>query len=729
MQRQRIAITGLVQGVGFRPFIFRLATSLLLTGYIRNTPTGIVIEIQGDASNVSHFLKKMTEEKPPLAYYAKVTVTGLSPQSEEVFSIQASSSGGQQEAWVLPDVATCPECLLEMKNPEDNRYQYPFINCTNCGPRFSIITHTPYDRHKTTMHQFAFCRQCLGEYQQTDSRRFHAEPIACPICGPQLSRTIEDIARLLLQGNIIALKGLGGYQLLVDATNERAVNTLRQRKCRPDKPLAVMFADVHALKKEVKLTKAAEKIISAKEAPIVVVGKRSANKLASSVAPDSRNLGCFLPYTPLHHLILEKVKRPIVCTSGNCSGEPIITDDGEAIKKLGTIADYVIGHNRPIAHHVDDSVVRLNHNQPLMIRRARGYAPLPIIANMSLPPLLALGGQQKNTVSFSQGNRVIVSQHLGDMDNQASILCLQKTIDEYQHLFKIHPEYIVCDAHPEYETTQLADSFGLPIIKVYHHEAHAAACLLDNQWEDDALVVAWDGTGLGRDNSLWGGEFLLYTNKQYQRVAHIKPFTLIGGEQAIKEPKRIGLALLYEIYGADCFNLPWVQTIFSQEEIRVYARLLGTNTNCVKTTSVGRLFDGVASLINLKHRVSYEGQAAMMLEDIADEKNGREYSASLDWTDMVEQIYLDSQRQINSHLIASAFHRSLASMIAGVALRIKCPAVALTGGCFQNVRLTQETQEKVKLSTMRVLVHRQLPPNDGSLSAGQIMLAKGQLCA
>jgi hydrogenase maturation protein HypF len=797
-QRLAIEIRGAVQGVGFRPFVFRLASSLALDGWVRNDSRGVSIEVEGDPSLLESFLERLPAEAPAISIIQDLEARWLEAAGHAGFRIDHTDAGGAKTVLVLPDVATCPQCLSEMNTPGDRRFRYPFTNCTNCGPRFSIIEALPYDRPNTTMRSFVMCELCRAEYEEPGNRRFHAQPNACPQCGPQLTllstegallaaadEALERAARALAAGKILALKGLGGFHLMVDARDEEAVALLRQRKARPGKPLALMVGTLEQARQLGEVSENGAQAMLAAQAPIVLLRRSELSRslVADDIAPDTETLGVMLPYTPLHHLLFREVDFPLVATSGNLSDEPICIDNDEAIERLGGIADLFLVHDRPITRHVDDSVVWLVEDAPQPLRRARGMAPLPVLLASPAPTILAVGAHLKNAVALSVDDNVFISQHIGDMETVEAVDAFERVIEDFLALYEAEPVAIAHDLHPGYMTTQWArrvtsggrgreprgrgdnrtsglpdmpgrsgDSggprfqqlAGLPLIPVQHHHAHLASCLAEHGVEGKALAVSWDGTGFGTDGTVWGGEFLLGDTCDYDRVAHLRPFRLAGAEAAVHEPRRVALALLWEIFGDTAFEQGTValNRSFSEPERRVLSRLLESGFRAPFTTSAGRLFDGVAALIGLHPKVSYEAQAAMALERIADTavqdaypmplSDGHAEAGStemLDWRPLVEAVLEDCRRRVDAGIIAGRFLNALVESIVAVARGCQPPRVVLTGGCFQNRWLVERTAARLRGEGFAVLLHRRVPPNDGGISLGQVAVAAARLRA
>jgi hydrogenase maturation protein HypF len=768
-RRLQIAIKGAVQGVGFRPFVFRLATELGLAGQVRNDSQGVHIEVEGERPLLEQFLARLPQELPPLAMILSCEHAWLVPLGYADFTIVHSADQGAPTTLLLPDVATCPACLAEVADPADRRYRYPFTNCTNCGPRFTIIEALPYDRPFTTMRGFPLCPACQREYEDPHDRRFHAQPNACPVCGPQLAfATLAESAdadaaipglaivsrddaalaatvAALRAGRIVAVKGVGGFHLMLDPTSEDAVARLRRRKFREEKPFALMCRDLAQARSLCAIAPPAADLLNSPAAPIVLLPRLPGAPVAVAVAPGNPYLGLMLPAMPLQQLLLQALPGPILATSGNRSDEPICTDDAEAAARLGGIADAFLLHNRPIARHVDDSVATLFCGAPRLLRRARGYAPLPVLLEQPAPTVLALGAHLKNTVALSVGRQVFVSQHIGDLATAEALQAFERVCTDFLRLYDVRPAVIAHDLHPDYASThyahrllaELATDGDQPPARfaVQHHHAHLAACLAENQAAGPALGVIWDGTGYGFDGSIWGGEFLLGDQAASQRVAHLRRFRLPGGEAAVREPRRVALALLWELYGPAVLerdDLPVIRR-FGDQERRLFGRMLARGLNSPLTSSAGRLFDGVAALIGLRDTVNYEGQAAMQLEWIADANEHGRYPFAvesppnspllLDWQPCLEALLADLARGESPAIMAARFHNGLVQLIATVAGHCAVARVALSGGCFQNRLLTEGSARRLQAAGHDVLLHRQLPPGDGCISLGQVAAA------
>jgi hydrogenase maturation protein HypF len=693
--------------------------------------------LEADAPILTEFLERLRTQLPFPGQIEDWDVEAHPLVHFPRFEIRASVPG-PKTATILPDLATCPACLAEIFDPQNRRYRYPFTNCTHCGPRYSIIEGLPYDRGATSMRAFSLCAGCEQEYRDPGNRRFHAQPNACPACGPQIElwdATGQILAQgegvltktlvALQQGKIVAIKGLGGLQLWVDARQERAVQRLRQRKYRPVKPLAVMYPQLDQVSQDCDVGPAEADLLTSPAAPIVLLRKRSRFSLAPSLAPNNPELGAMLPSTPLHHLLLRDYVGPVVATSGNLAGEPICIDNAEALQRLSAIADLFLVHNRPIVRSVDDSVVRVIQGQPYLIRRSRGYVPLPLTLPQALPiPALAVGGQLKNTLALALGNQAYLSQHIGDLDTPASYQAFENTLTSLAELYDFHPQVIVHDSHPDYLSTQYAEHCPQPKLAVQHHYAHALAVMAEHHLAPPVLAVTWDGTGYGLDGTIWGGEFLRIEATTGQRVAHLAPFPLLGGEQAIKDPRRIALALCS---GQD-LPVSLVQT-FSAQELKNLDYLRTQPHLCPLTSSVGRLFDGVSALLGLCETVTFEGQAAMALAAQVDETlPSAPYPFKLEGTDpqliqwrpLLQAIRQDLQDSVPVAKIATRFHHTLVAIIVTVAQGQGISRVVLGGGCFQNRFLLEQSIIGLRQAGFEVYWPRLVPPNDGGLALGQL---------
>lgn len=767
LQCLNLHISGSVQGIGFRPFVYRLAKELELKGWVNNNAQGVEIAVEGDRQQLDLFIERLQSEKPARSQIQQITQEWSAPAHYQDFEIHESTDDASiKTAVILPDLATCDDCLRDIFDEQNRRYRYPFTNCTNCGTRYSIIKAVPYDRHNTTMHRFQMCNHCQTEYDQPLDRRFHAQPNACPKCGPHLEIWDRDGQVLVIgeqaflttvqairEGKILAIKGLGGFQLVVDANNAEAIAKLRSRKHRPHKPFALMYPNLESIHQDCQVSTLEAQLLKSTEAPIVLLQK--VNKRLKPLVSDNDYIGVMLPYTPLHHLLMTELQSPIVATSGNLSDEPICIDNQEAIASLGNIADLFLVHNRDIAQPVDDSVVRVIGDRPVILRRARGYAPSPINMSAPLAPqywgeteykkspsigglrglkILALGGHLKNTIALSINNSIILSQHIGDLETTKAFEHFQRIIQGLSETYEFQPEAIACDAHPDYLSSQyarqLAQSLQIPLITVQHHYAHALACMVDNQIVSPVLGIAWDGTGYGTDGTIWGGEFLKITDSGFARIVHLQPFPLLGGDKAAKEPRRVALGMLWEIFGDRLWDLelPTLQS-FTNSELRILKTLLTKPHHLPKTSSIGRMFDAVASLLNIYQITSFEGQAAIALEQICDATIDDFYGmdvkndGKIDWTNLIQSILEDIQNQTVSATIATKFHNSLVAVMVAIAKQIGIEKIGLTGGCFQNRYLTERAIEKLTQAGFQVYCHQNIPPNDGGIAAGQIMAA------
>jgi hydrogenase maturation protein HypF len=769
-----------------------LATELGLQGYVNNSAQGVTIEVEGPGQSLEQFLLRLEAEQPPRSFIQGLEASWLDTVGYGSFEIRHSEAGGQKTALVLPDIASCPECVNEVFDPKNRRYFYPFTNCTNCGPRFSIIDALPYDRVNTSMRSFVMCERCLAEYQNPLDRRFHAQPNACPACGPTLalwdargrclivpSQGSRDIlqraADVVREGRILAVKGLGGFHLMGAADNEQTVRRLRELKHREEKPFALMFPSLASIERECYLSSGERRVLCSAEAPILLLRRsEQTTDVCSAVAPGNPFLGAMLPYTPLHHLLLSVLGCPVVATSGNLSDEPICIDEQEAVERLGGIADFFLVHNRPIVRHVDDSIVRMMAGREMVIRRARGYAPFPITLHnkeQSADKVLAVGAHLKNAIALSSGSQVFISQHIGDLETDQAYSAFQRVISDFENLFETRPAVIAADAHPDYLSTCFARGAtdnqpgrdgphdkssdpALPrLFNVQHHLAHVLACAAENEVPLPALGVSWDGTGYGMDGTIWGGEFLLVSDNHWERVAHVRTFPLPGGDKAIKEPRRTALGLLFECFGEDAFSMD-VDPIraFSGTELVALKTILHRGLNSLRTSSMGRLFDAIASLIGLRHRVRFEGQAAMELEfALRDADTGLVYSLPykrgtettvntrdratvnrpyiLDWSELIKEVIEDRRTDVPTSTISAKFHNSLVEAIVEVARHVGQPRVVLSGGCFQNQYLTERTIRRLRQEGFQPYWHQRVPPNDGGICLGQVVAVVQNLCS
>ncbi len=787
-RRLRITVRGVVQGVGFRPFVYRAAREESLSGWVLNEADAVRIEVQGDDGSLDRFLQTLRHAHPPQARIESLDVGEVEAESvvpsPDGFEIRMSSGQAEPRPTIPADLAICGECLQEISDPQQRRYRYPFTNCTNCGPRWSIIQQLPYDRPRTSMHAFQMCRDCQAEYEHPGDRRFHAQPIACPECGPQLTLldakgrplaerdlALRQAADAVCAGRILALQGLGGFQLIADATSEPAVQRLRERKRRPDKPLAIMLGTLDEVRRRCHVSEAEAAALQSPAAPILLLTRRHdaqcVHDVAPAVAPGNPQLGVMLPYTPLHHLLLSHAARPLICTSGNLSEEPMAIAADDALQRLGPIADLMLTHDRPIVRPVDDSVARVISGRLQILRRARGYAPLPIRMHRELPTILAVGGHLKNTVGLSLGASVVMTAHIGDLDTSLSVEVHRRAIEDLVQFFGATPQAVACDLHPDYASTrhaeQLATAWGVPLVPVQHHHAHVASCVAEHGLEGPVLGLSWDGTGYGTDRTVWGGEVLLCDGAEFARASHLRTFPLPGGDQAARQPRRSALGVLYEIFGLEAADAarPW----FAAEELRMLIAACGRPKLFPQTSSMGRLFDAVAALCGLPACVTFEGQAAMALEFAADPDvrdayplpllplgerglrrtalpgrpdgpEGPSYvgnssagavtdadPAVLDWEPMIRAILADRSAGVPVAEIAAHFHNALAVAAVEAARMVGCPQVVLSGGCFQNALLTERVQGALLEAGFRVYLHREVPPGDGGIALGQVLIA------
>lgn len=753
MQRRAISVSGMVQGVGFRPFVFGLASRLGLAGFVRNEGGGVLIEVEGMSRDLDAFCEKLVANAPPLARLEGVSSRLVSLRGSNRFEIHESEVHSMADVFISPDLATCDDCRKELFTPSDRRYRYPFINCTNCGPRLTIVLGVPYDRPQTTMNSFAMCGACRAEYEDPRDRRFHAQPIACPNCGPQLqlhderaepieaSDPVTSFAQAILQGRIGALKGIGGFHLVCDATNRAAVERLRLRKGREEKPFTIMLRVLSAVASICEMTGVEGALLGSRAAPIVLLRRGPETSVADAVAPGNQHFGVMLPYTPLHHLLMEAVAGvPLVMTSGNRADEPIARDNEEAVEQLRGIADLFLTHNRPIYVRCDDSVTRVIAGEEAPIRRSRGYAPLPIRLPLKCPRrILAVGGQLKGTFALGRDQQAFLSHHLGDLDHHQAYLAFQRDIGLYQKLFHFEPEYVVHDLHPDYASTGFAQQTGLPLIAVQHHHAHMASCMAENGLTGPAIGVTFDGLGYGADGAVWGGEFLVGDFAGFRRVGHLRYVGMPGGDQATRQPWRMAAAHLRDAQ----VTCPVFESRVSRVDRRVVNQMLERGFNTPLTSSVGRLFDAVAALTGVRDRVSFEGQAAMELEWLATdlppagsypfglESPGSSEPFQIDTRPTIGAVVLDLANKITAEVMARRFHSTVVELIRAACARVRqqtgLSSVVLSGGVFLNALLTGEVLARLTADDFTVYRHRLVPPNDAGLSLGQVAIAAEHL--
>jgi hydrogenase maturation protein HypF len=765
-----ISVRGIVQGVGFRPFVYGLAVEHNLKGWVYNTSEDVKIEVEGETKAVEQFERELELKAPPLAQIESVTIKHHPSVGYENFEIRNSQAQEGKYQLISPDIATCQPCLNELLNPENRRYRYPFTNCTNCGPRFTIIEDMPYDRPKTTMRYFQMCPQCQAEYDNPLDRRFHAQPNACPKCGPQVQlvdnegnpvpptesglNPITAASQLLKDGKIVAIKGLGGFLLACDATNDAAVKTLRQRKKRSSKPFAIMVTTINEAKRYCYVSPEEENLLTSPQSPIVLMKWREDSAVSQEVAPNLRFLGIMLPYTPLHHILLRDTGLPLVMTSGNLSEEPIARDNDEALSRLCRIADYFLIHNRDIYSRYDDSVAVVERDTGQLIRRARSYAPYPIRLPFKARQILGCGAEEKNTFCLTKDNYAFLSQHIGDMENMETLEHFDSTISLYKRLFHVEPEVIAHDLHPDYLATKYARELGesgMKLLPVQHHHAHIASCLADNGLESPVIGVAFDGTGMGTDGNIWGAEFLVADYRNFNRVGHLEYLPLPGGAAAIKRPYRTAIGYILTLLGEDALNndLPVMREV-DDMEVEVIKRQLERRINSPLSSSMGRLFDAISALLGIRAEIDYEGQAAVELEMVAHSSvvASRVSAEAIPWAqesypyrivederlrivqlrDLFSAVIVDLNKGISKASISGKFHNTIARMINEMCHLIAdetpmVSGVALSGGVFQNRLLLRKTVNLLEGSGFQVFTHRQVPCNDGGISLGQAVIA------
>lgn len=743
--RQRLRVTGVVQGVGFRPFIFGLAQGLQLTGFVGNDSGGVFIEVQGESDSLAAFRQSLVASAPPLAHIDAVSAESIPLQQDSAFVIVHSASSHLTNTLIASDVATCAACLHELHDPVDRRYRYPFINCTHCGPRFTIITDIPYDRPLTTMADFRMCAACQTEYDNPLDRRFHAQPNACPVCGPRLwlehagQRSEQDAIgatqMLLASGHIVAIKGLGGFHLACVAHTDAPPRLLRERKGRVDKPFAVMARDVATVRQFALVSEQEAQLLQCRERPIVLLRKRVPEQLSALIAPGNGHIGVMLPYTPLHELLLTDALPVLVMTSGNVADEPIVKDNDEARKRLVLLADAFLLHDRPIHARCDDSVVRVLGKGLLPIRRSRGYAPFPVKLPVAVPSLLAVGGELKATFCITKGSYAFMSQHIGDMENLETLAAFDAAVAHFCHIFRMTPVLIACDRHPGYLSANWAQQHAqdVPVVAVQHHHAHIAAVMAENGHSGNRPVIgfSFDGTGYGDDGAIWGGEVLLADYRGFERMSHLKYVSLPGGDAAVKRPYRTALAHLHAAGVNWDAALPPVQTCQAVEQ-GVLAHQLETGLNCVLTSSFGRLFDAVAALAGVRQIVTYEAQAAIEMEAVAAADITARYAfaisdAVFDAAPVIREVVDDVLRGVSAEIIAAKFHNAVADLIVNLSVQMRARTglndVALSGGVFQNVTLLELAIMALEKYGFDVLTHHLVPPNDGGLALGQAIIA------
>ena len=743
-----------MQGVGFRPFVFRLATETGLVGWVRNSTEGVLIEACGSEERLAHFIRRIRDEAPPLAVIVSLEQRVLPDRcSEKDFTIRESSGNGAHSAHVAPDAALCDDCLRELFDPANRRFRHPFITCTNCGPRYSIITGIPYDRPNTTMASFPLCPDCRREYDDPMDRRFHAQPVSCPACGPQVrlldpsgsalaekDPAVVKAVELLKGGAILAVKGIGGYHLAVDACNDEAVRRLRERKRRDEKPFAVMAPDLAAARSMAQLSDVEERLLSSPESPIVIVRRAEECPVSPLIAPRNALLGLMLPYTPIQHLLMHgNAFAALIMTSANLSDEPIAFQDADALQRLSGIADYFLLHDRPIHMRSDDSVIRVFQDRPLCYRRARGYAPRAIRLPFVSPPVLAVGAELKSAVCLLKGNQAFLSQHIGDLQNDTSCDAFHQTIRHLAGLLEVSAEVVACDLHPDYLSSVHAAESGLPLIAVQHHHAHLAACMAESGLDGEVIGLIFDGTGYGSDGTVWGGEFLVGGYDSFRRAGHFRQVRLPGGDKAVREPWRMALSFLHAAMGDDAFSLDHpLNRHLPAAEKEIFSAMLEKGLNSPLTSSCGRLFEALAALLNVRHNVSYDGQAAIELEALAetteDEGSYRYFILSaagtplqLDFSALFPAVLHDLEAGVSAAALARRFHTTVARASVEVCNRIAgdtgLERVVLSGGVFQNRLLSELVYTGLIKQGLQVFTHRLSPPNDGCIALGQAAVA------
>jgi hydrogenase maturation protein HypF len=750
--RRRMEVSGIVQGVGFRPYVYRLANERGLAGTISNTSAGVVIEIEGPQAAVEDLLAVLPIQAPPLARITATAVRALPQKGDKKFRIVSSQAGEERSVLISPDVAVCPDCLRELFDPADRRYRYPFINCTNCGPRFTIVRDIPYDRALTSMNVFPMCPACQAEYDDPSNRRFHAQPNACWECGPRVELldreghsfpTADPFAEAVAQlrkGAVVAVKGLGGFHLAVDATNAAAVESLRERKRRVEKPFAVMAPDMAAIEALCEVDADARALLERPERPIVLLPKKASSPVVEGVAPFNRYLGVFLPYTPFHHLLFSSGPfTALVMTSGNLSEEPIAIANDEAVERLRDLADYFLVHNREIMLRSDDSVVRVVAGRTRQWRRSRGYVPVPVFLHRKVPPVLAVGGELKNTICLTRGTHAFLSQHVGDLENLESYRFFEEAASHLQKVLEIEPDTIAYDLHPNYFSTRWAlQRTGVKLVGVQHHHAHIASCMAENHLEGQVLGIALDGTGFGTDGQVWGGEVLAADYRDFERVAHFAYVPMPGGEAAIREPWRMAVGYLWRHFGSGLWDLgiPFVKQL-DRRRTKVVLRMIAGGVNSPLTSSCGRLFDAVAALAGIRQRVNYEAQAAIELEmTIQDSDDESAYPFELvpegsglliETRPLFLALIHDLHKAVAASVISRRFHNGLVDIFASLFVllrgRTSLNRVCLSGGTFQNVFLLEHLTRRLEACGFQVFTHAEVPAGDGGLSLGQALVA------
>jgi len=746
----RLTVNGIVQGVGFRPFVYQLALESGLKGGVANTSSGVTIHVEATEKKIQAFILDLRKKSPPLAHITEITAGYEVIRGYTTFTIQGSQRQPSRWALISPDMAICNDCLQELFDPEDRRYGYPFINCTNCGPRYTIIEDIPYDRPNTSMKHFTMCEKCQKEYDDPSNRRFHAQPNACAVCGPSLALYSNDRARilahdpikktaeLLKEGQIVAIKGLGGFHLAVDAENTNAVIRLRQRKHREEKPLALMSYDLDRVHRYALVEPDEERLLTSQQRPIVLVKKRDTNPLSPEISPRNKNFGVMLPYTPLHYLLLSHDFTSLVMTSGNMSEEPIAIDNDEAFDRLGAIADYFLVHNREIYLRSDDSIARRTQGATRFIRRSRGYVPAPVFLRDKVPQILACGAELKNTVCITKGKNAFLSQHIGDLENLETYRFFEQTVDHMKQILDIDPQILAHDLHPDYLSTRYAlEQEGMEKIAVQHHHAHIVSCMAENGLDGPVLGLSFDGTGYGTDGSIWGGEVLIVETHHFSRAAHLTSVPMPGGDGAIREPWRMAVSYLSHVFGEGFYDLelPFLGSI-EKDRIRIIQTMISNKVNAPPTSSLGRLFDGIAAIVGIRNQVAYEGQAAMELEmTIAgDSKESYDYEWKREKdayrvlvSSIIRGVVRDMEKGSQVSEISQKFHTTLIRLFSDLCGRIGqetgLDRAVLSGGVFQNAVLLAGLTKALEASGFQVFSHSVIPTNDGGISLGQALVA------
>lgn len=747
---RRIEVEGIVQGVGFRPFVYQLANRHNLKGEVLNTSSGVSIHVEGIDKDIDSFCRELKKNGPPLARITDVSDYLETVKNHNSFSIAGSRPDASRSVLISPDVSICDDCLKELFDTRDRRFRYPFINCTNCGPRYTIIDDIPYDRPNTSMKHFRMCGKCQAEYDDPENRRFHAQPNACHDCGPYLTlfnnnrkmidgkNPVETTAGLLKQGYIVAIKGLGGFHLAADAENDKAVYTLRKRKLREEKPFAIMSFDVERIKRFAVIEPEEEALISSYRRPIVLLKKKEPNRLSSEVSPKNKYFGTMLPYTPLHYLLMRHDFTALVMTSGNRSEEPISIDNEDAFNRFSDIADFYLTHNRDIYLRSDDSIVKRTAGETRFIRRSRGYVPTPVFLNRNMRPVLACGAELKNTVCITRDNKAFLSQHIGDLENLSTLEFFELTIRHMKRILDVDPEIVACDLHPDYLSTKYALSHkNVKVVRVQHHHAHIAGCMAENMIDGPVIGLSFDGTGYGADGKIWGGEILVAENIRFTRAAHISYIPMPGSAAAIKEPWRMGISYLYDVFGEDMWGLDIpVLKATGKDKIRFIIDMISKKINSPETSSLGRLFDGISAIIGIRNRVCFEGQAAMELEMLSDENTEETYD--YEWISednifriltapIIKGVVSDVHNGIHQSVIGGKFHRTAIRLFTELCKIIRkdtdIERVALSGGVFQNSILLSGMVKALEENGFKVYTHKLVPSNDGGISLGQAIVA------